>query len=117
VIAAELPEGLCGGLLVWETPRSTTAPSRSSRACSIAEHWLEFQVIPGISSVQALAARHRITVTPAETCTSRGRQLTTRLANQISPIAHVDDIIVMLDPDLSCATLLRDQAIGDHHCC
>ena len=45
----------CGAI-----PRSTTARCGSSNGCAPSGLALDFEVIPGISSVQVLAARHRI---------------------------------------------------------
>jgi precorrin-6A synthase len=56
----ELEEDEAGGILVWGDPAiydSTLRILERVRAKGLA---LEFQVIPGISSVQVLAARHRI---------------------------------------------------------
>lgn len=106
-----------GGLLVWGDPclfDGTIAVIHSMLDRGALA--LDFQVIPGISGVQALAARHRITVTRTggQVHLAPGRQLATRLANQSGPIDQLDDIVVMLDPDLSCATLLRNRCLGDH---
>jgi precorrin-6A synthase len=56
----ELAEGDIGGLLVWGDPAiydSTLRIIERMRAQGMA---LQFEVIPGISSVQVLAAKHRI---------------------------------------------------------
>jgi len=56
----ELEEGEVGGILVWGDPAiydSTLRILERVRAKGLA---LDFQVIPGISSVQVLAAKHRI---------------------------------------------------------
>ena len=53
----------------------------------------ELQVIPGISSIQALAARHRVSLTR----TGRPVHLTTgRLLSEGFP-DNADDVVVMLD--------------------
>ena len=60
-IRAELGEAECGGMLVWGDPAlydSTLAAIEEIVARGELE--LDYEVIPGISSVQALAARHRI---------------------------------------------------------
>lgn len=117
VIAAELPEGSCGGLLVWGDPSlydgSIAVIHNMLARGSLA---LDFQVIPGISSVQSLAARHRITVTQTggQVHLAPGRKLAARLADQGNPIELADDIVVMLDTDLSCARVLHERLLVDH---
>ncbi len=58
---------------------------------------LDYEVIPGISSVQALAARHRVSLTqvgqPVHITTGR------RLAEGFP--SHSDDVVVMLDAKCS----------------
>lgn len=97
-VTAELADGQVGGILVWGDP-ALYDPTVGIIA-SIAETTpLEWDVIPGISSVQALAARHRIPlhevagpvhITPAR-----------RLADRGWP-AGARDVVVMLDADLTC---------------
>ncbi len=66
---------------------------------------LELTVIPGISSLQLLAARHRIVLNrigqPIHVTTGR------RLAADYSPA--LGDVLVMLDGDLSCSALIDDH--------
>jgi precorrin-6A synthase len=65
----------------------------------------EYEVIPGISSVQALAARHRIALNRV----GGAVQITTgrRLSNDGWPDG-VDDLVVMLDADCSFRALDPD---------
>jgi precorrin-6A synthase len=62
---------------------------------------LELSVIPGISSIQLLAARHKIILNrvgqPIHVTTGR------RLLAEYSPA--LGDVVVMLDGDLTCAAL------------
>jgi precorrin-6A synthase len=93
LIARELGEDGCGAFLVWGDPAlydSTIAvldeiDTRGRVA-------FEFEVIPGISSVQALAAAHRVPLNrvgePIEITT--GRRLLERLDVDV-------DVVVMLD--------------------
>ena len=93
-IRAELGETSAARSSSGAIPRSTTArwPSsrRSSRGASSSS---SYEVVPGISSVQALAARHRIALNrigqPVVITTGR------RLAEGLHDAA--DDIVVMLD--------------------
>ena len=86
---AEPGRSSCGA-----TRRSTTRRSRSSTTCvSRGELELAVEVIPGISSVQALAARHGIPLNRV----GGAIQITTgrRLASGLPEGA--DDVVVMLD--------------------
>ncbi|MFP3570579.1 SAM-dependent methyltransferase, partial [Paraburkholderia sp. SIMBA_030] len=60
LIEHELADGQCGAFLVWGDPALYDSTIRILDAI-LGEGRLafEFEVIPGISSVQALAAKHR----------------------------------------------------------
>ena len=99
VIEDELPDGGCGALLVWGDPAlydSTLAIVEQVIAASAME--IEYEVIPGISSVQALAASHRVSLTqvgkPLHVTTGR------KLADDGMPHGS-DDVVVMLDASCS----------------
>jgi precorrin-6A synthase len=88
-----LPEGGTGAVLVWGDPGlydSTIRTVERARQAGAAE--FEFTVIPGITSIQALAASHRIPVNlvgrPVEITTGR------RLVENGN---RADSTIVMLD--------------------
>ncbi|MDG4824056.1 precorrin-6A synthase (deacetylating) [Asanoa sp. WMMD1127] len=92
LIRDELTEHQTGGFLVWGDPALF-----DSTIASLEEiHGVAFtcRVIPGISSVSALAARHGITLNRV----GRAVQITTgrRLAEHGLPDG-VDDVVVMLD--------------------
>jgi precorrin-6A synthase len=94
-ITGELGDGDCGAFLVWGDPAlydSTLAIIEQIIAKGTLA--LEYEVIPGISSVQALAARHRVSLTqvgtPVHITTGR------RLSEDGFP-EHCDDVVVMLD--------------------
>jgi len=94
MIAAKLGEGQVGAFLVWGDPSlydSTLAILEDILARG--ELRFEIEVIPGISSVSALAARHRIGLNQV----GRPIQITTgrRLAKKWPD--DVDDVVVMLD--------------------
>jgi len=95
-LARELREGKCGAFLVWGDPAiydSTIAVLEAIRARGTVE--FDYEVIPGISSLQALAARHRIQwarVGGAVQLTT-GRRLAAGLPRE------ADDVLVMLDAD------------------
>ena len=102
LIAGELADGECGAFLVWGDPAlydSTLAIIEQIIAKGTLE--LEYEVIPGISSVQALAARHRVSLTqvgrPVHITTGR------RLAEGFPE--DCDDVVVMLDAACSFCTV------------
>jgi len=99
LIRDELADSECGAFLVWGDPAlydSTIAVIEQVIAAGAVP--LEYEVIPGISSVQALAARHRVSLTqvgrPVHITTGR------RLSEEGFP-EGCDDVVVMLDA--SCA--------------
>jgi precorrin-6A synthase len=63
LINEEMSDDQCGGFLVWGDPALYDSTLRilqailASGACAF-----EFEVIPGITSVQALAAQHKVTL-------------------------------------------------------
>jgi precorrin-6A synthase len=109
-IAAELPEEQCGAFLVWGDPSlydSTLAVL--DLVLTAGEVEFECEVIPGISSVQALTARHRIPLNRV----GRPVQITTgRLLAEGFP-AGVDEVVVMLDADCSFRRL-PDEGLEIH---
>lgn len=95
LIMAELGEGQCGGFLVWGEPAlydSTLRIVEQIRARGVA---LDYEVIPGISSVQALAARHRVSLNRIgqPVLITTGRKLAEGLPDE------PDSVLVMLDGD------------------
>jgi precorrin-6A synthase len=94
----ELAPGECGAFLVWGDPAlydSTLAAIEEILARGELE--LDYEVIPGISSVQALAARHRIALNRI------GRPIVITTGRRLSEGLHddADDIVVMLDAGCS----------------
>ncbi|WP_316149449.1 precorrin-6A synthase (deacetylating) [Cupriavidus sp. BIC8F] len=94
LIADELQDGECGAFLVWGDPSLYDSTMRIIEEIDRSgRHAFEYEVIPGISSVQALAAKHRIALNtigqPVEITTGR------RLAEGFP--AKVDSVVVMLD--------------------
>jgi precorrin-6A synthase len=104
-LEAELGPHGRGGILVWGDPSLYDGTIRIIE--SIIAHGrleLDYQVIPGISSVQILTARHRIPLnqvaSPVHITTGR------RLLEGVP--AGVDDVVVMLDAGLACAALRHE---------
>jgi precorrin-6A synthase len=56
----ELGEGQVGGFLVWGDPALYDGTLRVLDGLSARGHVLDFEVIPGISAPQALAAKHKV---------------------------------------------------------
>lgn len=103
MIADELPDGGCGGFLVWGDPALYDGTLRIlDRIRARGAVTFEIESIPGISSVAALAARHRLILNrvgrPFLVTTGR------RLAAEGIP-AGVDDVVVMLDAHNAFAAL------------
>jgi precorrin-6A synthase len=97
-ISDELDDDGCGAFLVWGDPSlydSTLAVLEQILARGTVT--FEHEVVPGISSVQALTARHRIPLNRV----GRPVQITTgrRLAEGFPE--GVDEVVVMLDADCS----------------
>jgi precorrin-6A synthase len=98
-IADEVPEDGCGAFLVWGDPSlfdSTIAVLDDVRERGQVE--LTYEVIPGISSIHALTARHGIALNRVggAVLITTGR----RLAEHGWP-PGVDDVVVMLDSGCS----------------
>ena len=97
-VCAELIDGLAdgeiGAFLVWGDPSLYDSTIAILDALLDSGMEFEYQVIPGISSVSALAAQHRIGLNRV----GRPVQITTgrRLAEGGMP-EGVDDVVVMLD--------------------
>ncbi len=97
-IEAELEDGQRGAFLVWGDPAiydSTLAVLERIVAAGRME--LSYETIPGISSVQALAASHRISLTRV----GGSLQVTTGRRLVAEGLPSCEDVVVMLDA--SCA--------------
>ncbi len=94
MIVGELADGQCGGILAWGDPALYDSTIRNVAALAAKpQHDLDYEVIPGISSIQILAARHRITLNRI----GQSVEITTgrRLAEGWP--ASADSVVVMLD--------------------
>jgi precorrin-6A synthase len=97
-LRAELGEHECGAFLVWGDPAlydSTLAVIEEIRSRGRLE--LDYEVVPGISSVQALAARHRIALNRI------GQPIVITTGRRLSEGHHdaAGDVVVMLDAGCS----------------
>ncbi|HTN98689.1 MAG TPA: precorrin-6A synthase (deacetylating) [Nordella sp.] len=94
MIAEELGEEGCGGFLVWGDPTLYDSTIRIVELIKARKSVaFDYEVIPGISSVQALVARHRLPINrigePIHVTTGR------RLAEGLPP--GIANVVVMLD--------------------
>ncbi|HKO91250.1 MAG TPA: precorrin-6A synthase (deacetylating) [Polyangiaceae bacterium] len=93
-VAEQLPENGCGAILVWGDPSLYDSTLRLlERMAQRAQVAFEYEVIPGISSPQVLAARHKICLhrVGGAVLITTGRRLLEGFP------AGVDDVVVMLD--------------------
>jgi len=107
MIAHELGDAECGAFLVWGDPSLYDSTLRIiDRIVQRGTVAFDYEVIPGISAIQALAAKHRIALNRI----GRSIHITTgrKLADGL-PDA-VDDVVVMLDGDCAFKTI-DDSAI------
>jgi precorrin-6A synthase len=90
LILAKLKESEVGGFLVWGDPTLYDSTLRIlERVRAMADIELEYDVIPGISSVQALAARHRAPINEIGRAVliTNGRELGEGLPNNVESVA------------------------------
>src|SRR5262245_3681535 len=108
MIADELKDGETAGILVWGDPMLYDSTIRNIEAIAAsARHDIDYEVIPGITAVQALAARHRIPLNriaePVALTTGR------RLADGFPP--GIDSVAVLLDGEDSYRRFADDQGV------
>jgi precorrin-6A synthase len=103
IIKAEVGDGETIGFLVWGDPAFYDSTIRIVKSITDLGVDLDLTVIPGISSIQLLAARHKIILNrvghPVHVTTGR------RLLDEYSPI--LGDVVVMLDGELACGGLVK----------
>lgn len=97
LIDSQLAEGQCGGFLLWGEPGLYDS---TLRVLDLIENpGLSLEVIPGISSVQALAARHRIPLNRV------GEPLHILPGRRLADAPRIDNVVVMLDGQCAFAGL------------
>jgi len=99
LIENELAEGECGAFLLWGEPTLYDSTLRILDLVQAAGVGIELEVIPGISSVQALAARHRIPLNRV------GEPLTVLPGRRLAEQPRIDNLVVMLDGQCAFAAL------------
>lgn len=108
LLLAELRADEVGGLLVWGDPGLYDSTLRVvQRVLDRGRVSFSHRVIPGISSLQALAARHRVPWNR----TGGAVQITTGRRLRAAVPTEMDDILVMLDPQCSFTRLPADTEI------
>jgi len=107
MIGQELGDDEYGAFLVWGDPSLYDSTLRIiERVLARGTITFEYEVIPGVSSIQALAARHRIALNRIGQSMhiTTGRKIAEGLPN------NIDDVVVMLDADCSFKNI-RDSEI------
>jgi len=98
LIGQELGEAECGAFLVWGDPSLYDSTLRViDQIIARGTIAFEYEVVPGISSIQALAARHRITLNRI----GRSIHITTGRKMSEGLPDDIDDVVVMLDAECS----------------
>jgi len=102
---AELAEGECGAFLVWGDPTLYDSTLRIVEAIRAKGFALEYDVIPGITAVQALAAQHRIALNRIgePVLITTGRRIAEGLSDEAS------SVVVMLDGEQAFSRLAADD--------
>lgn len=98
------------GLLVWGDPCLYDSTIRVVERVRDTEGVdLEYRVVPGVSSIHVLAARHRLVLNRigSSITVTTGRRLAAEVA------AGADNLVVMLDGGLACADLVDAEAGPD----
>lgn len=101
-VTTELGPAGTGGILVWGDPTLYDGTLRILESIrEVGGPALDYRVIPGISSVQLLTARHRIPLNQV----ARPVHITTGRRLKEGVPSGVDDVVVMLDAGLACVEL------------
>ena len=102
LFAEELGDDECGAFLVWGDPTLYDSTLRIVEAIrSKGKLAFDYEVIPGISSVQVLAARHRV---PLNRIGEAVHITTGRKLREEFP-GNADSVVVMLDGEQSFKTI------------
>ncbi|MCU1731998.1 MULTISPECIES: precorrin-6A synthase (deacetylating) [unclassified Pseudomonas] len=97
LLTDELRDGECGAFLLWGEPGLYDSTLRILELVEGAA--FSFEVIPGISSVQALAARHRVPLNRV------GEPLQILPGRRLAEVPQIDNVVVMLDGKCAFAEL------------
>lgn len=99
LLEQELAPGDIGAFLLWGEPALYDSTLRILDRVRAGGGALALTVIPGISSVQALAARHQVPLNRI------GEPLTILPARRLAELESVDNVVVMLDGHCAFAAL------------
>jgi precorrin-6A synthase len=94
----EMTDGQCGAFLVWGDPSLYDSTLRIlEQIAARGTVPVEYEVIPGITSVQALTARHRVALNKI----GQSVHITTGRNLAHCPPSATDNVVVMLDGELT----------------
>jgi precorrin-6A synthase len=94
LINEEMTDEQCAGFLVWGDPALYDSTIRILQAILASGRCVfEFEVIPGITSVQALAAQHKVPLNRI----GRSIEITTGRRLAAGQVSDADSLVVMLD--------------------
>ena len=93
-IANEMTDDECGAFLVWGDPSLYDSTLRILEQLQVP---VEYEVIPGITSIQALTARHRICLNKI----GQAVHIATGRTLPQSPPLSTNNVVVMLDGELT----------------
>ncbi len=103
VLLEEVTDGECVGILVWGDPSLYDSTLRIiDQVIARGRVAIEHTVVPGISSMQLLTARHRISLNQI----GRSVLITTGRKLRLGLAEGVDDVVVMLDGETSFIDLV-----------
>jgi len=106
MIERELEEDQCGAFLVWGDPSLYDSTLRIvDQIIARAKVTFDYEVIPGITSIQALAARHRIPLNGIgeSVLITTGRHLSAGVSGT------VEKVVVMLDGQCAFKNIAADD--------
>jgi len=96
LIDEELSDGQCGGFLVWGDPSLYDSTVRILQTLlETGRCVFEFEVIPGITSVQALAAQHKVPLNSI----GGALEITTGRRLAAGQVGDAASVVVMLDAE------------------
>jgi precorrin-6A synthase len=96
LISEEMTDDQCAGFLVWGDPALYDSTIRILQAILASGRCVfEFEVIPGITSVQALAAQHKVPLNRI----GRSIEITTGRRLAAGQVSEADSLVVMLDAE------------------
>jgi precorrin-6A synthase len=107
LIRDEIADGGCGAFLVWGDPSLYDSTLRIlHQVAADSSIQFDYDVIPGISSIQALAARHRIALNAIgePVLITTGRKLAEGFPDD------ADSVVVLLDAGSGLESIAREDA-------